>query len=44
MARRTASGKTQVRKRDWRTTMWYVIGVLIVLTMVFSLFAAAFSQ
>lgn len=42
MARRTAAGKTQVRKRDWRTTMWYVIGVLIVLTMVFSLFATAF--
>ncbi len=42
MARRASNSKTQAKKRDWRTTVWVVIGVLIVLTMVFSLFATAF--
>ena len=30
-------------KLDWKTTVWYVIGALIVIAMVFSLIAGAFS-
>lgn len=41
MTRRTST-KSQAKKRDWRTTIWYVIGILIVLTMVISLVASAF--
>lgn len=41
MARRTPT-KSQTKKRDWRTTIWYAIGILIVLTMIISLVASAF--
>jgi predicted nucleic acid-binding Zn ribbon protein len=41
MTRRTPT-KSQAKRRDWRTTLWYVIGILIVLTMVISLVASAF--
>lgn len=41
MTRRTPA-KSPAKKRDWRTTVWYAIGVLIVLTMVISLVASAF--
>ena len=44
MARRANSNtKTQTKKRDWRTTVWYAIGVIIVATMVFGLVATAFT-
>ncbi len=42
MARSNQSAKRQGKKRDWRTIIWYVIGLLIVLTMVISLVATAF--
>ncbi|NUQ38885.1 MAG: hypothetical protein HUU23_14030 [Caldilineales bacterium] len=43
MARRKRSGvRRPARKQDWRTTVWYVIGALIVLAMVFALVASAF--
>lgn len=41
MARRTPT-KASSKKRDWRTTIWYAVGVLIILTMVISLVASAF--
>lgn len=44
MARSNTSTKTRTKKRDWRTTVWYVIGLLIVLTMIFSLIASALPQ
>lgn len=31
-------------KLNWQTRVWYVIGALIVLAMVFSLFASALSS
>jgi len=44
MARRKRTKANRpVRKQDWRTTVWYVIGALIVLTMVFALIASAFT-
>lgn len=42
MTRSNQPAKTRGKKRDWRTTMWYAIGLLIVLTMVISLVATAF--
>ena len=42
MTRRRSRKKAKSKKRDWRTTVWYIIGALIVLSMVFSLFASAF--
>ncbi len=41
--RRKAKTPARASKRDWKTTVWYVIGALIVIAMVFSLFAGAFS-
>ncbi|MCP4166372.1 MAG: hypothetical protein GY759_10820 [Chloroflexi bacterium] len=43
MARRRKRNVTRTRQRHWKTTVWYVIGALIVIAMVFSLFAGAFS-
>ena len=42
MARKRSS--TARRKTDWRTTVWYVIGAVIVILMVFSLFAGALGR
>ncbi|MCO6450719.1 MAG: hypothetical protein J5I90_07995 [Caldilineales bacterium] len=43
MAKQSSSKRSNKKPRDWKTTVWYVLGALIVLSMVFSLFAAAFS-
>ncbi len=42
MARPSSSAKRRGKKRDWRTTVWYAIGILIALAMVISLVASAF--
>jgi len=39
--RRKKKNTPPPKKRDWKTTVWYAIGALIVLAMVFSLFASA---
>jgi len=39
--RRKKKSPKPAPKRDWKTTTWYVIGALIILAMVFSLFASA---
>ncbi len=44
MARRKRISKQQPKKKiNWTTTIWYIIGALIVIAMVFSLVAGAFS-
>ncbi len=42
MARPSSSAKHRGKKRDWRTTVWYGIGLFIALAMVISLVASAF--
>ena len=43
MPRRKRVNKQQPKKQiNWTTTIWYIIGALIVLAMVFSLVAGAF--
>jgi predicted nucleic acid-binding Zn ribbon protein len=42
MARPPSSAKNRGKKRDWRTTVWYGIAILIALAMVISLVASAF--
>ena len=45
MARRKRVGTSQQPKKkkiNWTTTIWYIIGALIVISMVFSLVASAF--
>ncbi len=45
MARRKRVGTSQQPKKkqiNWTTTIWYIIGALIVIAMVFSLVAGAF--
>ncbi len=43
MARRKRIKKQQPKKKiHWTTTVWYIIGALIVVAMVFSLVAGAF--
>lgn len=42
--RRKRAKKVTPQRRDWKTNVWYLIGALIVLTMVFSLVAGAFSS
>lgn len=44
MTRRRKRKPVPAKKRDWKTTVWYVIGALIVIAMVFSLIAGAFSS
>lgn len=44
MTRRRKRKATPAKKQDWKTTVWYVIGALIVIAMVFSLVAGAFSS
>ncbi len=41
--RRKARSSAPAPKRDWKTTAWYIIGALIVIAMMFSLVAGAFS-
>jgi predicted nucleic acid-binding Zn ribbon protein len=44
MARRKRVSKQKPKKKmNWTTTIWYVIGALIVIAMVFSLVASAFN-
>jgi len=43
MTRRRPRKRAKPKKRHWRTTVWYIIGALIVLSMVFSLVATAFT-
>ncbi len=43
MPRRKRIAKQQPKKKiNWTTTLWYIIGALIVIAMVFSLVAGAF--
>ncbi len=43
MSRRKRVNKRQPKKKmNWTTTVWYIIGALIVIAMVFSLVAGAF--
>jgi hypothetical protein len=43
MPRRKRINKQQPKKKmNWTTTVWYIIGALIVIAMVFSLVAGAF--
>ena len=42
--RKRINSQTQTKKKkiNWTTTIWYIIGALIVIAMVFSLVAGAF--
>lgn len=42
MARPSSSVKQRGKKRDWRTLVWYGIGLFVALAMVISLVASAF--
>ncbi|MCS7038087.1 MAG: hypothetical protein RMN24_02570 [Anaerolineae bacterium] len=40
----SSSAKSRAKKRDWRTMVWYGIGIFVALAMVISLVASAFIQ
>lgn len=44
MARRKRNKVVKRRKTTWQTKVWYILGALIVLSMVFALVASAFTS